>query len=135
MPESDFEKARYCSRCGQPVVVEEADFCKDCGAPLAGVRIFVSNPGFNPFLAAVLSIIPGLGHLYKGNPGRAVMWFLLVTFTYPLNPGLGLLLHFICAANAALKGAIEDDAFSSRLRPRHRRRRHRGSPPSFGEES
>ncbi len=99
------------------------------------MRIFVSNPGFNPFLAAVLSIIPGLGHLYKGNPGRAVMWFLLVTFTYPLNPGLGLLLHFICAANAALKGAIEDDAFSSRLRPRHRRRRHRGSPPSFGEES
>ena len=135
MPESDFEKARYCSRCGQPVVVAEADFCKDCGAPLTGVRVFIRDPGFNPFLAAALSVVPGLGHLYKGSPGRAVMWFFLVTSAYSFNPALGLLLHFVCAANAALKGAIEDDAFSSRVRGRHRRRRHRGSPRSFGEES
>ena len=27
--------------------------------------------------AVILSIIPGLGHLYLGYPGKAVMWFLL----------------------------------------------------------
>lgn len=27
--------------------------------------------------AVILSIIPGLGHLYLGFPGKAVMWFLL----------------------------------------------------------
>src|SRR5262249_26558466 len=66
VPEFDYERARYCSRCGQPIVVADAQFCKECGAPLAGTRIFVANPGFNPIVAAVLSFIPGLGHLYKG---------------------------------------------------------------------
>ena len=75
MPEPDFEQAHYCWRCGQPVVVTGAQFCKECAAPLADGHFFALNPGFNPVLAAVLSIVPGLGHMYKGRPARGVMWF------------------------------------------------------------
>ncbi len=131
MPEPEFEKARYCWRCGQPVIVTEAKFCKDCGAPLAGGRFFARNPGFNPVMAAILSIIPGLGHVYKGRPARGAMWFFGVTFAYGLNPSLGILMHVICALNAALKGAISDDAFA---RGRRRRRSHRAPMPSPGDE-
>ena len=131
MPEPDFEQAHYCWRCGQPVVVTGAQFCKDCGAPLAGGHFFALNPGFKPVLAAVLSIVPGLGHIYKGRPARGVAWFFGVAFAYSVGFPFGLLLHLICALNAALKGALEDDAFS-RLRSSRRRIRHRRSGP-FGE--
>jgi hypothetical protein len=120
VPEPDLEKASYCWRCGQPVVVAAAEFCKDCGAPLAGGRFFARNPGFNPVVAALLSVVPGLGHVYKGAPGRGASWFFGVVIAYMMNPSLGLILHVICASNAALKGAIEDDAFR---RMRHGRRR------------
>jgi hypothetical protein len=110
------------------VVVAAAEFCKDCGAPLAGGRFFARNPGFNPVLAALLSVIPGLGHVYKGWPGRGAAWFFGVMFAYSANVSLGLLLHVICASNAALKGAIEGDAFAHM---RHARRRHRHRQEEF----
>jgi hypothetical protein len=104
------------------VVVSNAAFCKDCGAPLGGGRFFSRNPGFNPVMAALLSVIPGLGHLYKGRVGAGVGWFFGVTFAYTANPALGLLLHVICASNAALKGAIDDEAMNHLRRNRRRRR-------------
>jgi hypothetical protein len=112
------------------VVVAGAEFCKDCGAPLAGGRFFARNPGFNPVIAAALSIVPGLGHVYKGRPGRGAGWFFAIFFAYGMNPALGLLLHVICAANAALQGAIQDDAFA---RGRRRGRARRPSA-SFGDQ-
>lgn len=132
VPEFDYERARYCSRCGQPIVVADAQFCKECGAPLAGTRIFVANPGFNPIVAAVLSFIPGLGHLYKGRLGRAVLWFFSVTIAYAISFPLGMLLHMVCAANAALKGVIQEDAIEHIRRSRRRSRR--GASPSFEGE-
>ena len=128
MPEPVFEQARYCWRCGRPVVVTGAQFCKDCGAPLAGGHFFALNPGFNPVFAALLSIIPGLGHIYKGRPVRGVMWLFGVLFAYSLGFSLGLLLHLICASNAALKGALEDDALRRLGRNRRRNRRRRPAP-------
>ena len=132
MPETDFEQAHYCWRCGQPVVVTGAQFCKECAAPLADGHFFALNPGFNPVLAAVLSIVPGLGHMYKGRPARGVMWFFGVAFAYSAGLPVGLLLHLICASNAALKGALEDDAFLRLRRNRRRFRRRRSGP--FGEQ-
>ncbi len=124
MPETEFEQPRYCWRCGRPVVVAQAEFCKDCGAALAGSRLLAPNPGFKPSVAAFLSIIPGLGHVYKGRPARGALWFFCVAFAYTFQPPLGLLLHLVCAANAALKGALNDRAIA-----RIPRRFRAGLPP------
>jgi TM2 domain-containing membrane protein YozV len=107
--EEGFEQSRFCARCGQPIVVAQAQFCKSCGAPIARFRMLRRNPGFNPIVALVLSIIPGLGQLYRGKPFRGVLWFFGVMFAYAAGPLLGVFIHFICASNAAFSGAIRDD--------------------------
>ncbi len=115
------------------MVVAQAEFCKDCGAALATSRLLAPNPGYKPAVAALLSIIPGLGHVYKGRPARGALWFFGVSAAYIINPSVGFLLHLICAANAALKGALNDRA-TIRV-PRHLRaasgppRLSRGGPP------
>jgi hypothetical protein len=87
------------------VVVSEASFCKECGAPLTNE---VSGPlrvrGWAPMIAAGLSALPGLGHLYRGRPFSAIVWFLGVSCAYAVVLPLGYILHLICAANAALIG-------------------------------
>jgi len=110
-------------------VVAGAQFCKDCGAALAGTRIFVREPGFKPTVAFLLSIVPGLGHVYKGRPARGAIWFFVVLLAYALGP-IGLLMHAICALNAALSGMLRDDAFpSGRGGPRTRPSRADSAPP------
>ena len=126
MPELRLERAQYCWRCGRPVVVAGAEFCKDCGAPLAGGRFFARNPGFNPVIAAALSIVPGLGHVYKGRPGRGAGWFFAIFFAYGMNPALGLLLHVICAPTPRCRARFRTthshvaDAEAGPGVPRHR---------------
>lgn len=105
-------RPRFCSGCGKPVVVRNAVFCKECGAPLTQTIWIKRDPGFNPILAALLSVVPGLGHLYRGRIARGIMWFFGVSFAYGASLGLGILIHVICASNAALAGTIADDAFS-----------------------
>jgi NADH pyrophosphatase zinc ribbon domain/Family of unknown function (DUF6677) len=133
VPDSGIEPARFCSRCGQPVVVADAQFCKECGAPLASTRIFVRDPGFNPVTAALLSIVPGLGHVYKGRPGRGAAWFFAVLIAYGTGPQLGILIHVVCAVNAAVKGAVAGD--DSRPRHRHRHRRSHDESEAYRTET
>jgi len=109
VPEEKLEQPRFCARCGQPIVVADARFCKACGAPLARFRLLRRDPGFTPFLALVLSIIPGLGHIYRGKVFRGILWFFGVTIAYMSGPILGVLIHLICASNAAFAGAIRED--------------------------
>jgi hypothetical protein len=98
---------RFCSSCGGSVMVTDASFCKECGAALmTGFRL-KHGLGWNPWIALALSIVPGLGQLYKGRRWRALGWFLLVTMAYGTQP-LGYWLHIVCAVNAALAGAFED---------------------------
>jgi len=104
VPETGPERPRYCSRCGNAVVVAGAAFCKDCGAPL-GAHLLPDSAG-RLMVAAALSIVPGLGHLYRGYPWRGLAWFIGVVLAYSSYP-LGLLLHLICAASAALAGMGE----------------------------
>jgi Family of unknown function (DUF6677) len=127
VPDFGNEAARFCSRCGQPVVVTGAQFCKECGAPLAGTSIFARDPGFSPVTAALLSIIPGLGHVYKRKPGRGALWFFAVMIAYGTGPQLGVLLHVICAINAAIQGALAGDGFQ----PRRRRGRTRDASARY----
>lgn len=116
MPEPAIERARYCSQCGQPVTVADAAFCKECGAALAGTIWLSREITWRPFVAFVLSIVPGLGHLYKRQTVRGIFWFMFVIYMYSAAPPLGWLIHLICACNAALSGAIKEDALSRTTR-------------------
>jgi hypothetical protein len=67
------------------------------------------DSGFNPVLALLLSIVPGVGHIYRGWPFKGIAWFFGVSVAYTMGPPLGILIHFICAANAAFSGALRED--------------------------
>lgn len=112
MADTGNERPRFCSQCGQPVTVTDAVFCKECGAPLAGTVWLRHDVTWHPFTALVLSVFPGLGHWYKGQPRRAIIWFLCVVFFYASAPVIGFILHAICAGNAALAGAIREEAIT-----------------------
>jgi hypothetical protein len=118
MPSSGFEKPRFCSQCGNPIVVADASFCKDCGAALHSTTWIRRNMSWRPWVALLLSVIPGLGQWYKHYPWRALGWFVGVILAYNVAFPLGLIIHAICAGNAALSGAIREEAFV----------RHNGSP-------
>jgi len=107
--DADFEKPSFCSRCGAPIVVAEASFCKSCGAPVTRFPLLSRNSGFNPVLALVLSIVPGVGHIYRGRPFKGIMWFFFVSIAYGMGPPFGILIHLICAANAAFSGTLRED--------------------------
>jgi TM2 domain-containing membrane protein YozV len=130
MPDFMSDRPRFCSQCGQPVVVADANFCKECGAPLAGTEWFNKNITWRPFTALMLSVIPGLGQLYKGQGVRGFLWFSAVVLFYVSGSSFGLILHAVCAINAALSGAIREDALSRNGR-RHANRRFAASPPNI----
>jgi hypothetical protein len=136
MPDLRIERPRFCAQCGAPVVVADANFCKNCGAPLAHTVWFNPNISWRPWVAMALSIVPGLGHWYKGERVRGLLWFIFVMLLYSSNaPPIGFLLHLICVLNAGLGGAIREEAIarSARHRGRLRRRRSRqitAQPPA-----
>jgi TM2 domain-containing membrane protein YozV len=107
--DAEFEKPRFCARCGQPIIVADASFCKSCGAPITRLPLIRRDQGFSPVLALVLSIVPGVGHIYRGRPFKGILWFFGVSFAYSATPLLGVLIHMICAANAAFSGALRED--------------------------
>jgi hypothetical protein len=37
------------------------------------------------------------------------LWFFGVSFAYGMGPQLGILIHLICAANAAFSGTLRED--------------------------
>jgi hypothetical protein len=116
MPDDTIAPARFCSHCGQPVVVANARFCKECGAPLASTPLLIRDLSWQPWMAAALSLLPGLGHLYRHRPFAAVAWFVGVVFAYSIAQPFGLVLHLVCAGNAALSGALSEEAIITRLR-------------------
>jgi hypothetical protein len=107
--DADFENPRFCARCGQAIVVPQASFCKSCGAPVTRFSLLPRGRGFNPLLALLLSIVPGVGHIYRGKPFRGIMWFFGVSMAYAMGPPFGILIHIICAGNAAFSGALRED--------------------------
>ena len=60
-------------------------------------------------LALVLSIVPGVGHIYRGKPFKGILWFFFVMSAYTAAHPLGFLLHLICAANAAFSDRLRED--------------------------
>lgn len=119
MPEPRIERPRFCSQCGGAVIVPDASFCKECGAPLPNTVWLSPSITWQPRTALLLSVVPGLGHWYKGERLRGFAWFFAVLFFYAFPVPIGLLMHMICAGNAALGGALREDALTAR---RERRR-------------
>jgi hypothetical protein len=112
MADQDNIRPRFCAQCGERLCVNDANFCKECGAPL-GVSAWLNHGlSWRPLVALILSVIPGLGQLYKGHPWRALIWFGSVSIMYSTAPPIGFLLHVICAANAALAGSVRETAFT-----------------------
>ncbi len=72
-----------------------------------------------------LSVIPGLGQLYKGQPGRGFLWFIFVLMFLLYAPPIGFLLWVICAGNAALAGAVREEVIVQPAK-RHTQPRSRG---------
>jgi len=129
MHDPHIERPRFCAQCGAAVVVADANFCKNCGAPLANTVWFNSNISWRPRVAMGLSIVPGLGHWYKGERARGLLWFIFVILFYRSNaPVLGFLLHVICACNAGLGGAVREEAIANSTRYQTPPRRRRSGP-------
>ena len=94
------EQPRFCSRCAEPLTVVDALYCKRCG--WAVMRAIPREPDTTrkPLIAAMLTLVPGLGHLYTGRVLIALVWFFAVGIAYLAQP-LGAMLHLVCVANAA----------------------------------
>jgi hypothetical protein len=106
MADTATTRARFCSQCGQPVIVAEAVFCKQCGARL-GTAGWLSDLSSPAVVAGVLSLVPGLGHFYAGRTGRAVGWFLGTLLAYGTSSSLGVLIHLVCAVSAARAATLD----------------------------
>lgn len=58
------------------------------------------RPRWRPRTAFLLSLIPGLGHLYRGATGAGLLWFLITALAYVAWPPLGTACHILCAVHA-----------------------------------
>jgi len=55
-------------------VDEAAEICPNCGARI------VTTPMKNPRIAALASILPGLGQIYNGEPRRGIVLVIVAVF-------------------------------------------------------
>lgn len=51
---------------------------------------------YHPGVAGVLSVVPGLGHVYRQEIGVGLVWFVIVVVGYYCLIVPGLILHLIC---------------------------------------
>jgi hypothetical protein len=122
MPDPRSQRARFCSQCGSAVVVDDASFCKECGAPLPNT-VWLGPAAMLPTRKLLLlSLIPGLGHWYKGQRLRGIAWFFAVMLFYTFPLPIGFLMHAICAGNAAFGGTLRDGPLAATVFRRHQPR-------------
>jgi len=71
----------------------------------------------SPGVAAILSlVIPGLGHVYSGNPLSALMWFSLATLGWLT---LGLVIGFVILPLAYIGASIHAYISTANFNSRH----------------
>jgi hypothetical protein len=97
-------RAVKCRLCGELL---DPDLRREREAPRQKRRTF------SPVLAGLMSaFVPGLGQLYKGQFGRAVLWFFVVPLSYCLCFVPGPIVYVICICDAA---ADSDEAATDSL--------------------
>jgi hypothetical protein len=89
---------------GQPPPVSPPPELPDSSAPQGSDRLASepSHPPFqNPFAAAVLSLLTGLGHVYLGAYERAIVFVLSLVAMFLIGvPFLGLFVYFFAIIDA-----------------------------------
>ena len=83
--ESVDARARFCPHCGAQLRVQPLT-----GEIVDGTRRFARNRPVNPRRAALLSIVPGLGHWYAGAPVKGLALFAAVVGPIVLGTELDL---------------------------------------------
>jgi TM2 domain-containing membrane protein YozV len=76
MLEKEMASEILCGRCGALLTNPNAP-CPKCGSPASGsYHGPVARPRKNPFLAAALALVPGLGHFYLGETKKGVAYLI-----------------------------------------------------------
>ncbi len=75
--------------------------CRHCGEWLhPDLRKAHRPPKWHPGAAAAMSLLPGLGQIYKGKLALGLLWLLLTLLGYVAFIVPGLILHALCIFNA-----------------------------------
>jgi TM2 domain-containing membrane protein YozV len=95
-----------CQNCGKNT--PEGKFCEHCGASVESAQVSgqpssqqlfsPQQPGSgktqkNAGIAALLSLIPGLGQMYNEQIVKGIGLFFIVAIGYSLYPLIGLIVH------------------------------------------
>jgi len=77
-----------------------AEICPNCGARVAASPEAMASAKKDPRIAAVISVLPGLGQIYTGQIAKGivlviigVLMLYLVVGSYRLLSGIGLVLY------------------------------------------
>src|SRR2546428_11794042 len=85
-----------CGRCGALLTNPTAP-CPRCGSPASGrYAAAVARPRKSPRLAAVLAIVPGLGHFYLGHNLRGFGFLLGIGGFQMFELGLDVTVNCVC---------------------------------------
>jgi hypothetical protein len=115
-----------CPFCAEPIA-RGAKKCKHCGelldanlraaqeatrapvapamivAPQQTVIVHMPRKRWSRGMALLLSLfLPGLGHLYKGQPFSALFWLVITPLGYLAFVVPGVVLHLLCLLSASL---------------------------------
>jgi archaellin len=96
--------AKFCPTCGKPLQFENAEICPNCGVRIQGQPAPIKGEK-SPGIAALLSIFPGLGHVYNGDLKRGTIFLIgtFVGFLFFIIPGVIIWIYQIYDAYSTSK--------------------------------
>jgi hypothetical protein len=118
-PESPQGDTLPCPQCGHPLP-RDAEHCDKCDWK-HGVPVQTAEGKASDAVAVILSIIPGLGHIYKGHKLAGFLWMfcaipvgLFVLLAAFASAGWGLGLFFFYLGAVMLHAYAVDDRIQTK---------------------